>query len=83
MDDFERAQQAAANYDSVLLSAGSQISRNYADVISLAARQVLASIDITISRGSGGAWNLTDVMVFMKNLGAAGSDTSYVLYGYS
>lgn len=75
MDDFPRAQQAAAKYDSELLSAGSTISSKYADLLALSARQILGTIDITIARGSDGSWNFTDVLVFMKNIGSAGSDS--------
>lgn len=75
MDDFPRAQQAAADYDNTLLNAGLKFSNNYADLLALAARQVFGTIDITIARGSDGNWNFTDVLVFMKNMGAAGSDT--------
>ena len=75
MDDFSRAQLAAASYDSELLAAGSAISGNYSDLLALSARQILGSIDITLALGSDGNWNFTDTLVFMKNIGAAGSDT--------
>lgn len=75
MDDFPRAQQAAAEFDRKLLEAGSAISSDYANLLAICARQVLASLDITISLGSEGAWNLTDVVVFMKNMGSAGTDS--------
>ena len=79
MDDFPRAQQTAAEFDRKLLEAGLAISGDYAGLLALSARQVLASLDITISRGSDGVWNLTDVLVFMKNMGSAGTDSPYVL----
>ena len=79
MDDFPRAQQAAADYDARLLAAGSTISSNYVDLLALSARQVLGSIDITLALGSDGNWNLSDTLVFMKNMGAAGSDSPYVI----
>lgn len=75
MDDFSRARQAAAAYDSELLAAGSEFSSNYADLLALSARQLLGSIDITLALGSDGEWNFTDTLVFMKNMGAAGSDS--------
>ena len=79
MDDFPRAQQAAADYDSKLLAVGSTISSNYADLLAISARQVLGSIDITLALGSDGNWNLSDTLVFMKNMGAAGSDSPCVV----
>ena len=75
MDDFSRAQQAAAAYDAEMLATGSTVSGNYADLLALSARQTMASIDITLALGSDGQWNFTDVLVFMKNMGAAGSDS--------
>lgn len=75
MDDFPRAQQAASDYDSKLHNAGLAISSKYVDLLALSARQVLGTIDITITRGDDGNWNFTDVLVFMKNMGAAGSDS--------
>ena len=78
MDDFSRAQQAATDYDAELHGAGITISSNYADLLALSARQVLGSIDITLALGGDGNWNLSDTLVFMKNMGAAGSDSPYV-----
>ena len=79
MGDFDRAQQAAESFDSKLLSAGSAISSDYADLLALTTRQVLGSLDITLALGSDGNWNFSDAMVFMKNMGAAGTDSPYVL----
>ena len=79
MDDFGRAQQAAESHDAKLLAAGSAISSNYADLLALSARQVLGSIDITLALGSDGNWNFSDTLVFMKNMGAAGSDSPCVV----
>ena len=78
MDDFARAQLAAASYDVELLAAGSEISSGYSDLLALTARQILGSIDITLALGNDGNWNFTDMLVFMKNMGAAGSDTPCV-----
>lgn len=78
MSDFQRAQQAAEVFDAELLNAGTTILSGYADLLALTARQVLSSIDITLAKGSDGNWNFTDIHIFMKNFGAAGSDSPYV-----
>lgn len=78
MGDFERAQQAAESFDNKLLGAGSTISSGYADLLALTTRQVLGSLDITLALGSDGNWNFSDTMVFMKNMGASGSDSPCV-----
>ena len=78
MGDFERAQQVAASFDDKLLGAGSAISSGYADLLALTTRQILGSLDITLALGSDGNWNFSDAMVFMKNMGASGSDSPCV-----
>lgn len=45
-------------------------------MLALSTRQVMGSIDITIAEMGGGDWNLTDVKVFMKNMGGLGSDVT-------
>ena len=79
MGDFDRAQHAAEIFDNKLLSAGSAISSGYADLLALTTRQVFGSLDITLALGSDGNWNFSDAMVFMKNMGAAGSNSPYDL----
>ncbi|EJC99891.1 DUF1793-domain-containing protein [Fomitiporia mediterranea MF3/22] len=78
LDDFQRAQEAAAALDSQIITAGEQISLIYSHLLSLTARQVMASMDITLSKTGNGQWNTSDVKIFMKNLGSAGSDSMSV-----
>ena len=54
------------------MDAATGISPEYADLVSLCLRQVLGSIDITVSPNSQGDPDLADVMVFMKDIGASG-----------
>ena len=83
MDDFPRAQQAAASFDAELSAAGEAVSSKYADLLALSTRQMLGSIDITLALGDDGNWNFSDTLVFMKNMGAAGSDSSpYVFLSF-
>ncbi|KAL5533554.1 hypothetical protein ACEPAG_14 [Sanghuangporus baumii] len=76
LDDFPRAQSTAAAFDSQLVTAGLQYSRQYGDLLALSARQLMGSMDITVSRAANGVWNTSDVKVFMKNMGGIGSDGS-------
>lgn len=76
LDDFSRAQSAAQAFDAQLVSAGQLYSSEYAELVSLTARQVMGSMDITIAKSDSGDWNLTDVKVFMKNMGGLGSDAT-------
>jgi len=67
--DYEDAMTRCLALDSQLTDAASAISSNYSDLVTLAARQTFGGIDITISNGTDGQWNSSDVMIFMKNLG--------------
>ncbi|PBK76561.1 hypothetical protein ARMSODRAFT_875663 [Armillaria solidipes] len=68
LSDFSDAKQRAIDLDNKIMSDARQISDNYADLVTLAARQALA-VDITVSKNSEGQWNTSDVMTFMKDVG--------------
>ncbi|KAK0199092.1 hypothetical protein F5146DRAFT_120113 [Armillaria mellea] len=68
LTDFSNAKQRAIDLDNKIMSDARQISDNYADLVTLAARQALA-VDITVSKDSKGQWNTSDVMTFMKDVG--------------
>ena len=51
------------------MSAASQISSQYSDVLSLGTRQTMGALDFTIGTDSSGHLVPGDVKVFMKNLG--------------
>ncbi|KAG8806415.1 hypothetical protein FRC19_007267, partial [Serendipita sp. 401] len=69
LNDYELAVSSANNFDSKLSTAASQISGTYSDLAVLAARQVASHIEVTVSTGSDGKLNASDVMVFMGNDG--------------
>lgn len=68
MGDFNDAQQRATDLDERVLADAKAISDDYADLVSLSARQSLA-VDITVSRNSDGGFNTSDVMTFMRDTG--------------
>ncbi|KAI5117537.1 hypothetical protein M0805_004769 [Coniferiporia weirii] len=76
LDDFTRAQSAAETFDERLKAAGAALSNNYADLLALGVSQVMGTLDITLASSNDGAWNFSDVKVFMKNIGSAGSDNN-------
>jgi len=57
--------------DNELASAASAISQNYTDLVTLAARQTFGGIDITVANGTDGNWNISDTMIFMKDIGVS------------
>ncbi|KAF8874080.1 hypothetical protein BD779DRAFT_1678882 [Infundibulicybe gibba] len=66
--DFPNARQRAIELDQKITSDALSISQDYADLVSLSVRQTMAGIDITISNGTDGQWNTSDVMIFMKSI---------------
>ncbi|KAK0208960.1 hypothetical protein DFS33DRAFT_488996 [Desarmillaria ectypa] len=68
LSDFSDAKQRAIDLDNKIMSDTRQISDNYADLVTIAARQALA-VDVTVSKDSKGQWNTSDIMTFMKDVG--------------
>ncbi|KAJ7171489.1 hypothetical protein C8R46DRAFT_1263038 [Mycena filopes] len=69
IDDFPAARTRAIALDTQILQAASAVSQDYADLVSLATRQALAGMDITLSTKPDGSWNFSDVKAFMKDIG--------------
>ncbi|KAI0645913.1 DUF1793-domain-containing protein [Trametes meyenii] len=65
--------QRAVAFDQAIIGNASQVSSHYADLVSLAARQAFGSLDITVSTGSDGKPNASDVRIFMKDIGSSSS----------
>lgn len=55
--------------DQKIISDANGISSTYSDLVSLGTRQTLAATEITISKGSDGQYNTSDVKVFMRQMG--------------
>ena len=70
--DYPSALQRAIALDNKIIGAATAISEHYADLVSLSARQVMGSLDITVSRDSQGNADASDVKIFMKDIGSSG-----------
>jgi hypothetical protein len=68
LEDSNGAFSRAVELDASILHKAGSISTNYADIISLAARQAIAGTELTISPN-----NASDIKMFMKDLGVSGS----------
>lgn len=66
MSDYNNAVAAANAFDQQVRTDASKISSEYADLVSLAIRQGLASMEITVSQNADGSFNASDILVFMK-----------------
>ncbi|KLO16076.1 DUF1793-domain-containing protein [Schizopora paradoxa] len=73
LSDFDSLLLNSIAIDNAVRADGLSISPEYPDILATSLRQVMASMEITISVGSDGHWNTSDVMSFMKNMGALGS----------
>ncbi|KAF5378651.1 hypothetical protein D9757_009532 [Collybiopsis confluens] len=69
MSDAQNALKRSIVLDGQIVSDASSISNAYADVVSLATRQAMAGMEITVGSDSSGRPNSSDVMIFMKDLG--------------
>ena len=67
-------QRAVAFDTSLTQNATKLVSSQYADLVSLTARQAMAGVELTIG-GSNGNWNQSDIQMFMKETG----ESKYVL----
>ncbi|KAJ7254983.1 hypothetical protein B0H12DRAFT_545654 [Mycena haematopus] len=67
--DFPAARTRALALDQKILQDAGAVSQDYADLISLGARQAMAGIEITLSTSQDGSFNLSDVKAFMKDVG--------------
>ncbi|KIK51941.1 hypothetical protein GYMLUDRAFT_180789 [Collybiopsis luxurians FD-317 M1] len=69
MSDASNALQRAMSFDRQVISDTIGISSNYTDLVSLASRQVMAGMEITVGTDSNGQLDQSDVLIFMKDIG--------------
>ena len=73
VQDFSAASDRAQSLDEKIISDVGKISSNYVDLVSLAARQVMGSMDITVLESdSRGSVDGSDVKIFVKDIGGSG-----------
>ena len=70
LQDYPNAVQRAEALDSALEKNASTISSHYADLVALTARQVMGATELTVGTDANGNLNLSDVKMFMKNVGS-------------
>ena len=69
--------------DAKITADAEKISSRYVDLISLATRQILGSLDITVVSDAQGGVNGSDVKIFMKNMGIDQCVSFVALFGIS
>ena len=75
--DFQAAHDRAVVLDNKIIQDASNISAQYVDLVSLATRQTMGSLDITVSGDSDGNVNASDVKIFMKDIGTSRYQTKH------
>lgn len=73
LNDFDTARSSADTFDQMIGNVSLSHITGYTDLLALATRQIFGSLEITVSKGSNGAWNQSDVMIFSKDMGDVGS----------
>ncbi|KLO15795.1 hypothetical protein SCHPADRAFT_243599 [Schizopora paradoxa] len=77
LDDFETALASADAFDEMIKNVSLSDVSGYTDLLALAARQILGTLEITVWKASDGTWNQSDIMIFSKDMGdVASSGTS-------
>ena len=69
VEDAPAAHDRAVALDAKIVADAEKISPKYVDLVSLATRQILGSLDITVLSDAQGGVNTSDVKIFMKNMG--------------
>jgi hypothetical protein len=76
LGDYSAALSRANTFDAKVQSDAAKISSDYASIVALSIRQAMSSFEITTSKTSSGAWNTSDVLVFMKGKSYLFSDAN-------
>ena len=69
LQDYDNAISRAHAFEASLVTNASAVSSHYADLVSLTARQVMASVELTVGGSGPSDWNTSDVKMYMKDIG--------------
>ena len=70
VEDASAASARAVALDTKIMTDAAKISPEYVDLVSIATRQILGSLDITVLGDVQDGVNASDVKIFVKNMGA-------------
>lgn len=73
LGDFTAALSRAKTFDGQVQTDASKISADYASVVALSIRQAFAATELTLSKTSTGAFNMSDIILFMKEISSDGN----------
>ncbi|KAJ7503731.1 hypothetical protein B0H11DRAFT_2170697 [Mycena galericulata] len=73
LNDYSDALATANKLDAKVESDANKISPDYYGIVALSIRQSLGANELTISKTAFGAWNTSDIMLFMKEISSDGN----------
>ncbi|KAJ7904655.1 DUF1793-domain-containing protein [Mycena olivaceomarginata] len=73
LGDFSAALTRANAFDAKVQTDAGKISADYASIVALSIRQAFMATELTLSKTSTGAFNTTDVILFMKEISSDGN----------
>ncbi|KLO15801.1 hypothetical protein SCHPADRAFT_243997 [Schizopora paradoxa] len=73
LNDFDAARSSAEAFDQMIQNVPLSHITGYSDLLSLVARQIFGTLEITVSKSSDGTWNQSDTMIFSKDMGDVSS----------
>ncbi|CAL1700859.1 unnamed protein product [Somion occarium] len=73
LGSYNDALTRAKAFDDKVNNDASAISSDYASIVALSIRQAFGATEITVSKGSNGSFNTSDVLMFMKEISSDGN----------
>ncbi|KAF8217987.1 DUF1793-domain-containing protein [Mycena galopus ATCC 62051] len=73
LGDYSASVTTANALDAQVKTAATAISANYYGIVALSLRQAVGGTEITISKTSAGAWDTTDILMFLKEISSDGN----------
>ncbi|KAJ7781099.1 hypothetical protein B0H16DRAFT_1710344 [Mycena metata] len=73
LGDYSAALARATAFDAQVQRDAGKISADYAAVVALSIRQALGATELTISKTATGAFNTTDIILFLKEISSDGN----------
>lgn len=77
IQDYPNALQAAQAFDNKLKQAADKYGSDYYPVLTLAARQVMAQVELTVGKHPDGKFNFDDTLMFMHGSRTSATEELY------
>ena len=78
LSDYDNAKSRADDLDNKISDATDKRSDIYKNIVALSARQTMAGTELVIGKDSKGQYNMSDIRMFMKDVGDSGFDKMFL-----